>query len=343
MTDPNRPATVVDPAAVTPELVRRVLYAAGRLGSQVRVSGLRVSPMPSSGLVGSVDRILIDYSEPCDAPTSLIRKYPSPAFADSRRFALTEASFYAQRLPERSGIRTPQVYHCGLDESESTSLLLLQDLGDRGFVRQIDGCGPAQALAVIEHIAVLHGSWWHHQDDAALSWLHTPQDSDVTAFCRRWLRAYPGRWPAELGRLPAVLAAELDSIAQRLSTGSSTLVHGDFHSQNLSFDGAAERPSVTVIDFQFVQRSTGMFDVARFLATSLLPEVRRELQDRLIEHYLGCLAEQGITDYSLEQCHRELRLALLWNLATPIALHVMDILTNDKAMAGTAAHDPALH
>lgn len=66
-------------------------------------------------------------------------------------FGEVEAQWYRERLAERSGIRTPRLL-----AEHRDGWFLLEDLGDRGFVRQLTGCGVAQAGAALEEIAVLH-------------------------------------------------------------------------------------------------------------------------------------------------------------------------------------------
>ncbi|MGH3719729.1 MAG: aminoglycoside phosphotransferase family protein [Pseudonocardiaceae bacterium] len=312
-----------------------VLRNGGWLGPDGRVAGLRVGRVGGAGLVGTVDRVWLDYSGTAgSAPESLIVKYPPAGSADSSTLALAEARFYRERVHESAGVRVPTVYHCAIDEVAGTCLLLLEDLGDGGFVRQRDGCDPARATLALDEVVRLHGHWWNRDLPAGLNWVRDPVDAEISTFCLRWLRAYTGDWPAMLGEVPRLLIAHFDALAERLSRAPRTLVHGDFHSQNLAFGGDDADPTVTLIDFQFVQRATGMVDVARFLATSLTTETRRAVDADLLRHYHARLAEYGVTGYLFDESLDDFRAALVWNLATPLALHVKEILTQGGRRRG---------
>jgi aminoglycoside/choline kinase family phosphotransferase len=265
------------------------------------------------------------------APRSIIVKHSSPEFTDSGALALAEARFYRERVPESAGVRVPRVYHCAIDEESGTCLLLLEDLGDAGFVRQLHGCAPGCAALALAEVSRLHGHWWNREPPASLGWMRAPVDAEISAFCGRWLRAYTGDWPAVLGETPYLLVRNFDALAERLSRAPRTVVHGDFHCQNMAFRGTE---AVTFIDFQFVQWATAMFDVGRFLATSLTTETRRAVEADLLRHYHDRLAEHGVVGYGPAESADELRVALVWNLATPLALHVRGILTQGAQWRG---------
>jgi phosphotransferase family enzyme len=324
------------PDAITTEIMTEVLRHEGWLGSAGRVTGLRVGQVGGFGLFGQVDRLWLDYSGDVGAaPRSVIIKHASPERADSSALALAEARFYRERVLESAGVHAPRVYHCTIDEETGTCLLLLEDLGDAGFVRQLHGCAPDRAAVALAEVSRLHGHWWNREPPASLDWIRAPVDAEISAFCGRWLRAYNGActgdWPTVLGQIPSLLVRNLDALAERLSRSPRTLVHGDFHCQNMAFRGTQ---AVTFIDFQFVQRATAMFDVARFLATSLTTGTRRAVETDLLEHYHDQLAEHGVAGYGPVEAADELRAALLWNLATPLALHAREMLTQSAHWRG---------
>jgi hypothetical protein len=270
------------PDAITAEAMTEVLRHGGWLGWGGQVTRLRAGEIGGFGLVGQVDRIWLDYSgDVRAAPRSLIVKRSSPDFTDGSALALAEARFYRERVPESAGVRAPRVYHCEIDEETGTCLLLLEDLGDAGFVRQLHGCVPDRAALALAEVSKLHGHWWNREPPASLGWMRAPVDAEISAFCGRWLRAYTGDWPAVLGETPYLLVRNFDALTERLSRSPRTLVHGDFHCQNMAFRGTE---TVTFIDFQFVQRATAMFDVARFLATSLTTGTRRAVEADLLRH-----------------------------------------------------------
>ncbi len=310
---------------ITVEVLEAILKDAKKIDTGV-LDSLRVAGVKISGLVGSVARIHVQY-DPASAsgPSSLIVKWPSTESEDGRELSSVEAKFYSNRIPDSSSIRTPEVYYCGLDEQTKRSCLLLEDVGDRGFVRQIDGCSKEEATRAIRQIAKLHARWWNRELPPHLNWIRPPGQSRVGLLCKRWIQSYPGAWPAVLGWLPRRLRERYDDIGARLISGPRTIVHGDFHSQNVAFrEGEGD---CTLIDFQFVQHASGMLDVARFLATSPPTDVRRAIESDVLGEYHSSLEAGGVEDYDFDRCVDAFRAALLWNLSTPLALHIVGIMT----------------
>ncbi|MGW6054441.1 phosphotransferase [Streptomyces sp. NPDC055189] len=300
----------------------------GLLSSDGLVTGLRTGQLQGFGWVGQVERMWLDYAPDTEgAPRSVIIKRPSSTFTEGMTLAVAEARFYRTRALESADIRGPQIYHCAIGEQPGDCVLVLEDLGDQGFVDQLHGCSPEQAALALTEISRLHGHWWNREFPAALAWLGTPADADGSALCFRWLRAYTGEWPAVLGDIPRLLVRNLDALAARLSRSPCTLVHGDFHCQNMSFDTTGARPTVTFIDFHFVQRGNPMLDVARFLATSITAETRRAAGADLLRSYHDQLLEHGVSGYSAAESADDIRAALLWSLVTPLALYVREIIT----------------
>jgi aminoglycoside phosphotransferase (APT) family kinase protein len=88
-----------------------------------------------------------------------------------------------------------------------------------------------------------------------------------------------------------------------------TLIHRDFQLDNLFF-GVGTMP-FAIVDWQFLSRGLGVWDIAYFLSESLLPADRRHAEMKLLESYHQTLAQQGIDDYPFSQCLIDYRLALL--------------------------------
>lgn len=297
----------------------------GLIDGRTRLTSLTPAAISAPGLMGSVIRVLVKYDPPhATGPRTMILKTPSSTSPLSRDMSRVEARFYAARLADESSLRVPDVYYCRVREP----LLLLEDLGEDGFIPQIQGCSEAQAMQAIREIAKLHARWWNVDLPERLSWIEPPPDSPAGRFCAHWLRAYEGDWPSALGAVPEILRKRYDEIRRRLASAPATVIHGDFHSGNISFglDGG-----VTLVDFHRVERATGMVDVARFLATSLRIETRRAIETDLLAEYLRCLEAGGVTGYAMNSAVADLRPALLWIMASPIALHIRGIAEEGRS------------
>jgi hypothetical protein len=87
------------------------------------------------------------------------------------------------------------------------------------------------------------------------------------------------------------------------------LMHGDYRLDNMLFD--PDRSRVTVVDWQTLGSGLPARDLSYFTATSLLPEVRSEVDDALVDAYHDELLRYGITGYDRETCWRDYRLGTL--------------------------------
>ena len=102
-----------------------------------------------------------------------------------------------------------------------------------------------------------------------------------------------------------------------------TLIHNDVQGDNLLVAEDGE-PSLAVVDWQLVTAARPVLDLARFLVGYLDTAERRRHENRLLEIYHSVLTEHGVTDYSLEQCGDDYRMALVMpasRLATGVGLH----------------------
>jgi aminoglycoside/choline kinase family phosphotransferase len=306
---------------ITTEMLETVLRRAGAIGADSRIVSARSTPSAMMSLFGGVSRVHLEY-ERSDAsgPASVIVKSSSTTGTDIRGLGRTEARFYLDRMPERSSIHAPPVYSCELDEQTGHTRLILGDMGEDGFVRQIDGCTRDQAMSAMHEIARMHAAWWGRPLPDSMQWVYPPPISWIGRFCYRQLRAYSGEWPEALGDLPTRLISRYAEIGyNRLAAAPRTVVHGDFHSHNMVFSGNGD---VTLLDFQCVQHAAGPLDVARFLATSLQVEMRRAIELDVLREYHARLQSLGVESYSFDRCIGAFRAGLLWNLVTPLAIHL---------------------
>jgi aminoglycoside phosphotransferase (APT) family kinase protein len=72
-------------------------------------------------------------------------------------------------------------------------------------------------------------------------------------------------------------------------------MHGDYRLDNLLFD--PERTRVTVVDWQTMGVGLPARDLSYFTATSLMPEVRADLEKGLVDDYHTSLLGHGVTSY----------------------------------------------
>ena len=300
-----------------PAQLEHILRSAGRLAPDTRI--LSVTPeMLEGGLVGNVQRLHVSYTH-TPGPGTFIVKLPSHQLTEAAAFSQTEACFYQQASHWFPGIPAP-IYYAG-----NENYLLLEELHNGHFVKQLAGCNAAQAQLAIRQIAQLHAQWWNRELPAGLHWIQALNTSPAGNFCTQRLQEYRCEWPALLQAYLPHITKRLGKLQSLLMAAPHSIVHGDYHSQNIFF----REDNVTLIDFQFMQQACGMLDVARFIATSLTTELRRSLEHTLLESYRACLHAQGIL-YPAPQCLQDYKAALLWNLLPPLALHLVNVMEAGK-------------
>ena len=82
----------------------------------------------------------------------------------------------------------------------------------------------------------------------------------------------------------------------------------------------ADADEVIIIDWETIQRSIGVSDIAYLMFSSMLPvEQRRRYEAPVIAAYHDELLASGVTAYSLDDCHDDYRLSIVGLLSMAIA------------------------
>jgi aminoglycoside phosphotransferase (APT) family kinase protein len=220
-------------------------------------------------------------------------------------------------------LNVPRCFLAKAGDDGRTLNLVLEDLSTRTRLgNQIAGCSIAEAKAVVTEFAKLHRAYWKDPRLATASWLYDrPRWADQTdasyAHGAAALRhRFEGRIdPFYLDAMDgfAHLAGELTHRAAR----GETLVHGEARVDNILFADTASGPEAWLIDWQFADRGTPMYDTAYFLAGSLTTEDRRACDRDLIAFHQAELAQIDPA-YSLERATNEFAQALPFALFTTV-------------------------
>jgi aminoglycoside phosphotransferase (APT) family kinase protein len=139
-----------------------------------------------------------------------------------------------------------------------------------------------------------------------------------------------GLVPAEHLSIATRVMTRFANVCRAFAEAPRTLVHGDFRLDNLLFgdEGAA-----TAIDWQLAAWGRGPYDLAFFLAGSLETDVRRAIEDDVVDRYHAGLVARGVTDYALEQCRHDYRLGHVLNLPNPVTALVAVSGGNERGAA----------
>lgn len=254
------------------------------------------------GFMGQLARVRLSGAH---APSSVIVKMPTAdpggrMIGEMMGVWEREHRFYTEVAPSMSNlmpsVRIPRCLHSQADPY----VLVIDDLHPLVPGDQVTGPTLQQARTAIDAAAALHSSWFDRPELHALTWMpdiSDPMSASVGAM-------FDLGWPTFLARyqdsLPERVLRWCESFAPRVvdwintyAAWPNTLVHGDFRLDNMFFDS---RGSMTLIDWQLSMRAPSTTDLVYFLGTNLPTDMRRSVQDDLIERYSRAMRTGGVPD-----------------------------------------------
>lgn len=214
-----------------------------------------------------------------------------------------EAHLYRDLAAELP-MRIPGIW-CAAIDATGGYVTVMEDLVASGctFPRPSDAAVADHARSTVDGLGALHARFWESARFASdLAWI--PERAGFGGggsrseralrgaghFVRRALEQIGAEQSGQFRRVGEIYATETAAVLDAWDEGPRTLIHGDPHSGNLFLDGA----TVGFLDWGMVSRSPGMRDVAYFLCNSLPTDVRRSIEDELLDRYLAILARAGI-------------------------------------------------
>ena len=218
---------------------------------------------------------------------------------------------YAQHLPARlKAMLLPAALWVNR-YYERRSFLLLEDLTSLQPGSQAEGADSETAALAARSLASLHAMFWNDRSLEHENWL--PHRLGIAKGRRSHHRLNWDRFYRNLNEQPpphfraAMDWADqhLESIMSQLERLPNTLLHGDYHLNNLFFDGTR----VVTIDWGSVSRGPGVLDWAYFATGNLHDEIDEEKERNIVGSYHQALCRQGISNYDLDTCYRDYMLA----------------------------------
>jgi hypothetical protein len=312
-----------DPQAITAEWLTWALRAGGTISKSAVTSVETQVIAGDRGCMGQMARLIPCYSEAeAGAPRSLIAKSPASnpevrgACKLLRRYE-REVRFYEQIAPH-SPARTPRCYYSAIDPDSIAFILLLEDLAPARGGGWFEGCSVQEAQIAVAEIARLHAAWWQSPRLLEMDWL--PQVAPTSMewvrdrFRECWTRFYArlgARFPERLRATGERLGRHVEHLYAHLQGPPWTVVHYDYHPDNVFFGSPEGGVRFAVIDWQTALRARGVHDVSRFLGGSLSPDDRRAHEMGLLRCYHTTLGENGVEGYSYDACLYDYRLLML--------------------------------
>lgn len=310
------PQFIIKPEQATPAWVTAAMREFGIL-SVGSVSAVEQEDL--GALASNAIRLHLEYSEgaPADVPKSLFLKFSTRA---------NEVTFYqalAYKMPD-----APLLKAISADYNSDARMgyLLFLDITDEYEDLEEQGPSPEQYTQAILALADVHSFWWDHPElhneikDVSEDILSFTHSVAVEAF-PQFIKAVPEMLkPHHIEIYEKLLEAwPYPTLQKRFSSGKNlTIVHGDAHFGNILFSKGTTDPSVLLLDWAVWHTNIGSSDIAYMGEKDHADPVRlKTYHDRLIEN--------GIQDYSWDDCQHDYRLASLAHMIWPVFWWAFDL------------------
>lgn len=270
-------------------------------------------------------RLHLEYSEsaPPDAPASLFLKFSTRA---------NEINFYRHLAYKMPNAPLLKAISADYNSDARMGYLLFPDIDDQFISLEGKDISQEQILQTVLSLADTHAHWWDHPE------LHTDvkdNSEDILSFIHsvaveaypQFVKAVPELLqPQHLAIYEKLLTAwPYPALKQRLLSGKNlTVVHGDAHFGNILFSRNSDAPSVLLLDWAVWHINTGPTDIA-YLGAFAPAEVRAKNEQTMLNAYHDRLIENGIKDYSYDDCWLDYRQAALAHMIWPVFWWAFDL------------------
>lgn len=269
-----------------------------------------------------------------DVPASVVVKLvaadPAAAFTSQvLKFYKREVQFF-ERLADTAPVRTPHGYYGEVTDDDGHFVVVMEDLCGNRIIDQTTHMSIDDAHRVIDAIADWHARWWNHTDGYCEAQLAVALSDPIYPamlpglFDEGWakLNATPSCAPHDALRpIGDRFSSVVGELLQRLSTGASTLLHGDVRADNIMFDAAG---APIFMDFQILGVGSASYDIAYFITQSL--DVDAVAERSLFDRWCARLEANGVPAGDLEPLWEQYRTAAAFCLVYPVvACRGMDL------------------
>jgi hypothetical protein len=259
---------------------------------------------------------------------------------------VAEARFYDELRSEIT-TRTPRCWHASYD-ADGRYIMVLEDLVTAGAEPPPQTPPEIATFAgqVMDAFSSYHASFHasaRFGSEGDLHWVEQRSRGYGSAapLVQQAVDVAGDEMPPVFHEMASLYMANADAIAGLLTHGERTLVHGDAHIGNML--NSPEGP--VLLDWAVVGCGPGIRDVAYFIGTSVPTEIRRDLEEALLERYLAGLGGRGVqTSYAEAWERYRLHLITAWVAAVVTvgfgdALQPLEISLRAAERANTAIGD----
>ena len=272
------------------------------------------------------------------------------AFRFARWLSMHQREYlFYRRLARHARIRSPSLLYGDFDEDTHRFVLVLEDLGGLEAPVQVAGVSAGRARLAVREIARLHGQFWGAVDHPALSGCSDVLGPRFRRFMQvAYLLCLPvaldrfgDSFSPRTRRLAEALGPRITAHLASVAAGPRTLVHGDYRAENMFFGpevgvgasasgdssggvgsatgvgaagvgaSASAAEDFAVVDWQGCGLGAGLYDVAYFLGTGVVPGDRRRVEREALEEYHQIVCRLGARDFTFDDCWRGYRQNML--------------------------------
>lgn len=320
---PSIPSSINE---VSPEWVTKILRASGAI-QQACVTAIDSRILGQDiGFLSIVARIALTYDLPePGAPAAIVIKFETQheglrELGNELQAFQREIRFYREVAPQVS-VRLPKIYFTV--EEPPSLMLVMEDLSYCRPGDQVKGMNVDLVLATAAMMGRLQAQFWCNDSLDKLDWMPATNNMEHD-FPQKWpsfekhFGHYAGDDGIALGRR---IAPNVQWIVNEIAHRPKTITHCDLREDNLLFDETGLQTEVIILDWQLATRSFGVFDVARLMAGSALPDQRRGNEIEILRAWYGAIVAEGVEDYYWEEALYDLRLALLQFICFIVHVH----------------------
>lgn len=275
------------------------------------------------GVTSAVYRL---HLEGPSCPATMIMKMPAldPAAVFTStilRMYHREVAFYSH-LADESPIRTPKPIYGTIDEETAQFVLLIEDLGQKRCVDQVEGISLADAEHAVDELAAWQAPWWRKGDTVVERGLGMSIGDPIypavlpMVFEEGWAKVTGAmEMPACIREVGERWVGGFGALLQEMAAQPNTLVHGDYRADNMLFD---DDDSLILLDFQLIGSGTAAYDLAYFVTQSLDADLAADHERELFGRWLEGLRSRGVPEDDLGHQWDHYRKSALFCLAYPI-------------------------
>ena len=184
-------------------------------------------------------------------------------------------------------------------------ILLLEDFGDFEYIDQRSGCSFEDAKLAMKGLGKGQASFWK-SPQLDKFWLrdHGKMSNMLNLFSEMGIKNIKKNFEGEFGQKELEVLDWLKNNAAKVDAYSlnrpHTLMHADFRLDNMFFD--RQKNEVALVDWQTCCPGMGTKDAAYFMLHGGSQPFTAEQVGELVKIYYQALVENGVKDYSYEEC-----------------------------------------